>query len=66
MEEKLLDLIGASDGSEMPFNEWVVAARAAGLRPDLIQKLKRRGSCYTYLKADGQNMIVRGQRPSRD
>jgi len=63
MEQQLLDLIGPNDGAEMPFDEWVAQARSAGLRPDVVQKLKRRGTVHTRLTPEGVNMIVRGPRP---
>jgi hypothetical protein len=64
MPDKLVDLIGTSDGSERPFDEWRMAAIQAGLQPNSIQNLKRRGLVYTYLTAEGVNMIVRGTRPT--
>ena len=64
MPDKLVDLIGTSDGSERPFDEWRMAAIQAGLQPNSIQNLKRRGLVWTYLKPDGTNTIVRGTRPT--
>lgn len=62
--QELLDLIGAADGAERPFDEWVVAARQAGLRPETIQNLKRRGVVHTRLAPDGTVIIVRGAKPA--
>lgn len=62
--DELLNLIGATVGSERPFDAWRMAAIQAGLQPSSIQNLKRRGLVYTYLKPDGTNTIVRGTRPT--
>lgn len=64
MIDQLVDLIGASEGSERPFDAWRMAANQAGLQPSSIQNLKRRGLVWTYLKPDGTNTIVRGTRPT--
>ena len=64
MPNELVDLIGSTEGSERPFDEWRMAAIQAGLQPQSIQNLKRRGMVWTYINAEGVNTIVRGQRPS--
>ena len=64
MPNELVDLVGASDGAERPFDEWRLAAIQAGLQPQSIQNLKRRGLVWTYINAQGVNMIVRGVRPA--
>ena len=64
MPDQLVNLIGTTAGSERPFDEWRMAAIQAGLQPQSIQNLKRRGLVYTYLKPDGTNTIVRGTRPA--
>lgn len=66
MEEQLVNLIGESDGSEILFDEWVNAARAAKLRPEVIQNLKRRELVYTRLAENGQVWIVRGKKPAQN
>lgn len=63
MEEKLISIIGPSEGASMAFEEWVVQARAAGLRPENIQRLKRQGLVHTVIDENGVVVIVRGQRP---
>jgi len=62
MEQQLLDLIG-EEGDEMQFDEWVSQARAQGLQPNVVQRLKRTGKVYTKLDENGVNWIVRGSRP---
>jgi len=64
MLNALVDLIGSTDGAERPFDEWRLSAIQAGLQPQSIQNLKRRGLVYTYLTPAGVNMIVRGARPA--
>lgn len=54
----LVELI--SEGSPMPFADWVVAARAAGLRPDTWLRLKRGGLLHTFLDGEGNLFIARG------
>lgn len=61
--EQLVELIGASDGAERPFDEWRLAALQAGLQPNKIQNLKRRGLVWTRLDENGNHFIVRGARP---
>lgn len=64
MDNELVDLIGAEDGDEMLYADWVSAARAGGLRPESIQNLKRRKRVHTRLDEDGNVWIVRGARPT--
>lgn len=64
MPNELVDLIGTAEGSERPFDEWRMAAIQAGLQPQSIQNLKRRGLVYTYINAQKVNTIVRGTRPA--
>lgn len=66
MDEQLIGLIGESDGAERTFDDWRMLALQQGLQPQKIQNLKRRGLVYTYLNAEGVNMIVRGQRPASE
>lgn len=66
MDEQLIGLIGEGDGAERTFDEWRMLALQQGLQPQKIQNLKRRGLVYTYLNAEGVNMIVRGQRPASE
>lgn len=62
--DELLNLIGSGNGAQKPFDQWVQEARAAGLQPNMIQRLKRMGVVYTKIDpATGQNIIVRGTRP---
>jgi hypothetical protein len=63
MEEQLVSLIGASDGAEKLYSQWVDEARAAKLRPETIQRLKRKGLAYTQLDESGNVWIVRGAKP---
>lgn len=63
---ELLDLIGENDGDEAEFDTWVVAGRAAGLQPAIIQRLKRLGQVWTYINPEtGKHMIVRGANPNK-
>lgn len=64
MEEQMINLIGASDGAQKLYSEWVNEARAAGLRPETIQRLKRRSLVHTVLDENGNVWIVRGAKPS--
>ena len=64
MEQGLVDLIGAEDGAQMLYSEWVTQARSANLRPEVIQRLKRKRLVYTILDENGQVFIVRGARPA--
>lgn len=64
MEQALVDLIGLEDGSERDFDEWRQAAQSAGLQPNKIQNLKRRGLVWTRITPEGQHLIVRGSRPT--
>lgn len=64
MEQQLIDLVGASDGAQKLYSEWVNEARAANLRPETIQRLKRRGVVHTRLDENGQVWIVRGAKPT--
>jgi len=61
--DELLNLIGANEGAQRPFDEWVQEARNQGLQPNMIQRLKRMGVVHTKLDANGQNIIVRGAKP---
>lgn len=63
MDEQLVSIIGASDGAQKLYTEWVDAARAAKLRPESIQNLKRRGLVHTKLDENGVVWIVRGAKP---
>jgi hypothetical protein len=62
--DQLVELIGAADGAERPFEEWRMAAIQAGLQPNKIQNLKRRGLVWTRIAEDGTHFIVRGARPA--
>lgn len=64
MDSQLVDLIGATEGAEKLHAAWVNEARAAGLRPETIQHLKRRGLVYTRLDESGAVWIVRGAKPT--
>ena len=66
MEQGLVDLIGAEDGAQLLYSEWVNQARAANLRPEVIQRLKRKRLVYTILDSEGQVFIVRGARPQSE
>lgn len=63
MDEQLVSIIGASDGAQKLYTEWVDTARAAKLRPESIQNLKRRGLVHTKLDENGVVWIVRGAKP---
>lgn len=63
MDDQLIDLVGASNGAEKLYSEWVDAARAAKLRPETIQRLKRKGLVHTRLDEEGNVWIVRGAKP---
>lgn len=63
--DELLNAIGASDGARKQFDQWVADARAAGLQPNMIQRLKRLNVVYTELDENGVNWIVRGPKPAR-
>jgi len=62
--DQLVELVGANAGAERPFDEWRLAAIQAGLQPQSIQNLKRRGLVHTYINAQGVNMIKRGAKPT--
>ena len=62
--DELLNLIGQAEGASKPFEQWVSEARAAKLRPELIQNLKRRGLVHTTFDTNGVTVIVRGARPA--
>lgn len=64
MDEQLVNLVGASDGDAKLYETWVSEARAASLRPETIQKLKRRGLVHTRLGELGEVWIVRGAKPT--
>lgn len=61
--DQLVELIGAVDGASRPFEEWRLAALQAGLQPNKIQNLKRRGLVHTVINPDGAHLIVRGAKP---
>jgi hypothetical protein len=63
--DALLDVIGTADGARKQFDQWVLDARAAGLQPNMVQRLKRQKVVYTEIDANGVNWIVRGQRPEQ-
>jgi hypothetical protein len=63
MEQELVNLIGAEDGAQLLYSDWVNQARAANLRPEVIQRLKRKRLVHTILDENGQVFIVRGARP---
>lgn len=64
LEQQLVDLVGATEGAERPFDEWRMAVIQEGLNPSKIQNLKRRGLVYTRLDEAGNHFIVRGTRPA--
>lgn len=66
MDEQLVNLIGATDGEAKLYEEWVTEARAASLRPETVQKLKRRGLVHTRLGELGEVWIVRGAKPASE
>lgn len=47
----------------MPFADFVVAARAAGARPDLWLRAKHAGALHTVLDENGQLQVARGAQP---
>jgi hypothetical protein len=63
--DKLLDAIGATDGSRKLFDEWVIAVRAAGGQPNMVQRLKRLNQVYTEIDANGSHWIIRGANPNK-
>ena len=59
MQEQLVNLLPASGA--MPFEDWVAAARAAGLRAELWTRLKHAGVITTFIDdATGVLMVRRG------
>ena len=63
MVDEMLALIENAGGS-MPLEEWITAVRAAGLRPDLVQRLKRQGLVHTT-RVEGERSVIRlGGKPA--
>lgn len=61
--EEMVQVIADAGGS-MPFETWVDAVRAAGGRPDLIQRLKSAGRVHTTREAGQPSVIRVGAKPS--
>jgi len=63
MVEEMLALI-QNAGGFMPLESWIEQVRAAGLRPDLLQRLKRQGLVHTT-RVDGEHSVIRlGAKPA--
>lgn len=63
MLDEMLALI-QNNGGFMPLKTWVEQVRAAGGRPDLLQRLKRQGLVYTT-RVDGENSVIHlGAKPT--
>lgn len=62
MVDEMLALIQNSGGF-MPLEDWTNQVRAAGGRPDLLQRLKRQGLVHTT-RVDGEHSVIRlGAKP---
>jgi len=62
MVDEMLALIQGKGGS-MPLENWVTEVRAAGGRPDLLQRLKRQGLVYTTRIESEHSVIHLGAKP---
>jgi hypothetical protein len=63
MLEEMLALI-ENAGGFMPLEDWVTQVRAAGGRPDLLQRLKRQGLVHTT-RVEGEHSVIRlGTKPA--
>jgi len=62
MLDEMLALIESKGGS-MPLETWVTEVRAAGGRPDLLQRLKRQGLVYTTRIEGERSVIHLGAKP---
>jgi hypothetical protein len=63
MVDEMLALI-QNNGGLMPLETWIEQVRAAGLRPDLLQRMKRQGLVHTT-RVDGEHSVIRlGAKPA--
>jgi hypothetical protein len=63
MLDDMLALIENAGGS-MTLEDWVTQVRAAGGRPDLLQRLKRQGLVHTTRAEGEHSVIVLGAKPA--
>lgn len=63
MVDEMLLLI-QNAGGFMPLEDWVTQVRAAGGRPDLLQRLKRTGLVHTT-RVEGEHSVIHiGAKPA--